>query len=54
MVTPRACGTIEIDGLAVFYETEGKGSRTPERAPAQTSGWRISKTDDRLELPWPY
>ena len=29
MVTPRASGTIEIDGLAVFYETEGKGVPNP-------------------------
>ena len=25
MVTPRTHGTIDIDGLAVFYETEGDG-----------------------------
>ena len=25
MVTPRASGTIDIDGLPVFYETEGEG-----------------------------
>ena len=25
MVTPRTAGTIDIDGLPVFYETEGDG-----------------------------
>jgi hypothetical protein len=25
MVTPRRHGTIDVDGLAVFYETEGDG-----------------------------
>lgn len=25
MVAPRTHGTIDIDGLAVFYETEGDG-----------------------------
>ena len=29
MIAPRASGTIDIDGLAVFCEAEGQGARTP-------------------------
>ena len=45
MTTPRTSGTVEIDGLAVFYETEGDGETV--------RWWRLSARPRATRLTGP-